>query len=326
MEADHEGPSLGLIKLAAKVWGAHPDSLARVAIGGNAVYSISISDSPAYLRLTDDRFRSLPEVKGECAFIRYLDQSGLPVSRPLPAQNGDAAVLLDDSTRRWVACMFTEAPGELIGRDHPAWGPDFVRAWGAFLGRLHSLSRGYLPPASARHTDWDEDFWLRRAAQLLPSADQPVHREIAAVFDFMNSLPKTPDWYGMTHGDLGPQNMRYAASSGITVFDFGNCGKHWFLWDVAVALSIFLWEGDPVRSEHRQWLLEGYLAEFDFPEAALEKLDWFLRLRIVYVYLSRLWWFGDSPASSQRKVLARLHDLLLHPVSWNSSAGPSWRD
>lgn len=53
----------------------------------------------------------------------------------------------------------------------------------------------------------------------------------------MLALPRRADNYDMTHADFAPQNFNYDPAAGITSFDFGNCGDHWFVSDLLISLS-----------------------------------------------------------------------------------------
>jgi Ser/Thr protein kinase RdoA (MazF antagonist) len=111
----------------------------------------------------------------------------------------------------------------------------------------------------------------------------------------------------------------------LSSIDFGNCGQHWFMWDIAISLSVVLWLPYVEQSQIRHWLLAGCKSMLPIVPEMLAELDWFLRLRMIYVYLSRLWWFGERPTSHQQLVLDHLRYLVHHPVTWDNVNAPSWR-
>lgn len=46
----------------------------------------------------------------------------------------------------------------------------------------------------------------------------------------------------------------------------------------------------------------------------------------VYVYLSRLWYFGEQPTPEQQTILTRLRNIVLKRIWWqDQEVGQSWR-
>jgi Ser/Thr protein kinase RdoA (MazF antagonist) len=130
-------------------------------------------------------------------------------------------------------------------------------------------------------------------------------------------LPVISDTYGMTHADFGPRNFNYHPELGVTAFDFGNCCYHWYISDLAIALSTLRrWPCDE-RCRYRDWLLDGYQEVFPIDEKLLSNLDRFLRLRILYVYLDRLMLFGSTPTPAQQATLDELRKSVHEPFEWN---------
>jgi Ser/Thr protein kinase RdoA (MazF antagonist) len=118
---------------------------------------------------------------------------------------------------------------------------------------------------------------------------------------------------GMIHADLAPQNVRYDPEIGITAFDFDNCCRHWFLYDIAVSLSVLRLR--PEREQLVQWMFEGYRDLRPFP-GDLSSLRPLLRLRLLYVYCDRLYSFGVAPGPDQTNLLNALRDRLLFDDVW----------
>jgi amicoumacin kinase len=118
---------------------------------------------------------------------------------------------------------------------------------------------------------------------------------------------------GMIHADLAPQNFRYDPEIGITAFDFDNCCRHWFLYDIAVSLSVLRLRLE--RERLVEWMFEGYRDLRPFP-GDLSSLRPLLRLRLLYVYCDRLYSFGTAPGPDQTNVLNTLRDRLLLDHVW----------
>ncbi len=311
---------------AAMRWTIPATALEHVSTGGNIIYRTLLDNETVYLRLTEPRFRSLRENQAECDFLDHLEREGVPIAAPLPSMRERVVEPLETDDGIWSASVFTAAPGRWVRRGDDLWTEHFVREWGAALGRVHRAAATFEPVTGWERRRWDEDFWLRHATLYLPPDDTRSRREFDLVMAHFRDLSPAPAQYGMTHGDFAPANFRYEPDEGITAFDFGNCAEHWYMWDVAVALSTVLWETDEEKDAFRVSFFYGYTKEFSQQALMVEQLNWFLRLRMLVVFLSRLWSFGPNPTAEQQRTIDRIRANVHHPVGWDSVGAAPWRE
>lgn len=323
--SEHDQQIAALAEQAAAKWGLAATALEPVSSGGNIIYRARLDHEAVYLRLTEPDFRTVAESQAECDFLDHLERHGVRLAAPIPSRDDRVVEPLETPAGFWSASLFTEAPGRHVVRTDAFWSDTFVEDWGRALGRIHRAATTFEPVSGWERSEWDEDFWLRQAALYLPPAENRSRLEYERVMAYFQDLPTSPTTYGMTHGDFAPANFRYTPDMGITVFDFGNCGNHWFMWDVAVSLSIVLWEADDEKEAFRRLLVDGYTKEFGADALMFEHLDWFLRLRMLVVYLSRHWWFGADPTPEQQVILQRIRANIDTPVSWSKLTAPTWR-
>jgi Ser/Thr protein kinase RdoA (MazF antagonist) len=291
---------------AAELWGADPRSVEHIGDFGNSVYAVVREGEKLILRLTEPSFRSWSDNQAELEYLQHLDGCGVRVNMPLPSRTGALLEQVAAGDRPLLASLFTYAPGEHVVRDSIYWGEPFLRAWGAALGNIHRASRSFRPAGAARRWHWSEEELIADARSLIPVDDQLSLRELETLLDWFARLPVTGEIYGMTHADFGPRNFNYHPELGITAFDFGNCCYHWYISDLAISLSTLRrWPRDE-RDRYRDWLLAGYQEVFPIDDQLLASISWFLRLRILYVYLDRLMLFGATPTAKQQAIL---HDL-----------------
>jgi Ser/Thr protein kinase RdoA (MazF antagonist) len=241
------------------------------------------------------------------AFLRHLDACGVRVSVPVPSCTGAWVESLGDHT----ACVLTWAPGERVIPGSRLWDDDFVRAWGRNLGAIHAAARSYEGPP---RWEWHEEGLVADADALLPQDDAAVRAEFSSVLAHIGALPSPPGSRGMNHGDYAPQNFNWEPVLGITSFDFGNCCSHAFVNDVVIASSV-LWRL-PERERWRDVLLSGYRETMDLDDTIWAERRWFLRLRILYVYLSRLHKFGPDPDPDARDVLRQIRAMIRPDPDW----------
>ncbi|MBS1913012.1 MAG: phosphotransferase [Bacteroidetes bacterium] len=306
-----------LAALAAEQWGRGDCALEHIADSGNSVWSVAGDGDRWILRLTNPDYRSLEENEAELGYIRHLDACGVRAAQPVASESGRWVESVARDGARLYASLFTYAPGELVLRDSNLWGEDFLRAWGRALGAMHAASVRFGGAAGGRWM-WDREVFFAKARTLIPSSQTDVLDELEELMARTGELVRTADNFGMVHGDVAPQNFRYDPALGITMFDFGNCCYHWYASDVAVSLSVLRTGPLEERNRHRSWLLAGYLDARPAAEPELEMVPHFLRLRIMYVYLSRLFKFGPAPTPEEQRVLDALRGLVLARFDWDA--------
>jgi Ser/Thr protein kinase RdoA (MazF antagonist) len=305
------GPDLAAAALSR--WDADPDDLELLGTSGNTVYRVARRGEPHVLRLTDVGYRAPQHNEAEMAFLAHLAERGARVSTAVPSRAGRNVEILDGCT----ASVLTWAPGIRVEAGSPHWNESFLRDWGRALGGIHAASRSYDGP---RRWEWKDEVFLAEAERLL-ATDRECRAELRQAISRLEPLPRTARAFGVIHGDYGPQNFHYLPGSGITSFDFGNACHHWYAMDVAVSLSVLRRFRE--RDRYRRWLLEGYREVCEPDPESWRQIGWFLRLRIVYVYLSRLWLFGARPTPEQREILDRLKAAVLERFDWPlERAGP----
>jgi Ser/Thr protein kinase RdoA (MazF antagonist) len=100
---------------------------------------------------------------------------------------------------------------------------------------------------------------------------------------------------------------------GITSFDFDNCCRHWFLYDLAASQSALRLRPD--REKLVQWIIEGYQELRPLP-GDRRLFGLLLRLRFLYIYCDRLYSFGSTPRPEQMDILRSFRDRLISGDVW----------
>jgi len=288
-------------------WEGDPATLEHVATSGNAVYRFRSAAGPRILRLTDCDYRSPDHNRAEMSFLEHLNACGVQACAPVLSRSGRILEEFGDGT----AVVLTWAPGHPVTPGSPDWNEEFFVAWGETLAAIHRAASTYAGPP---RWDWDEEILIRDAEDLFDADDAAVHEAFREVVSVMRSLPQGDRNFGMTHGDFGPQNFHYDAAHGLTAFDFGNGCRHWYVSDIAISLSTL--RREPRRDDHRRWILRGYRSVLPIDPEIWNHLDDFFRLRLFYVYLSRLRKFGPRPTPEEAATLAVLRGAALDPCSW----------
>jgi Ser/Thr protein kinase RdoA (MazF antagonist) len=241
------------------------------------------------------------------AYLDHLGAARVPVALPVRSRDGLWVERLDGLS----ASVLTWAPGERVEPGGRHWTETMLREWGRHLARIHRASRMYRGPS---RWDWRDEVFLARADELIPASDREARGELERAYTALDRLPREPDVYGMTHADFGAQNFHYDPAAGITSFDFGNCCTHWFASDLVISLSTL--RRLPERERFRDAILDGYREIGPLDERVWEARDTFMRLRIVYVYLSRLMKFGASPTPEEQETLRYVRGLVGRSPEW----------
>jgi Ser/Thr protein kinase RdoA (MazF antagonist) len=303
----------GIAERALERWRADPGPLTHIATFGNTVYRFSEDGVPRILRLTHPAHRTPDQTRAEMAFLDHLGANGVRVNVPVRSRAGHPVETIDGCS----ACVLTWIPGIVVTPDSEHWNGALFREWGASLARIHSAATGYTGPA--RWTWYEEDLVVR-APDLIPAGDTEVRAEFDRLIEVVQRLPQHDQAFGMTHADYAPGNFHYVPGEGIHAFDFGNCCTHGFVSDLAISLSVLRHHRE--RDRYRAWLLSGYRGVRAIDPEWLAHLDDVIRLRIMYVLLSRLEFFGPHPDDVQRVTLAALRSAVLERFTWPMEAHP----
>jgi acetylornithine/succinyldiaminopimelate/putrescine aminotransferase/Ser/Thr protein kinase RdoA (MazF antagonist) len=280
---------------------AHLQSIRRVArealeswrLGGadlelvkhreNTVFRVEARDGRTFaLRIHQEDLHSDAALRSELEWMQALHQDGFRVPAVVPAGGG---LLVTASagglTRR---CSLLEwIDGELLNelglceRGMQAELCDRYRKLGALAARLHVQATGWEPPGSFTRHAWDEDallgdeprmgrFWEHPA--LTPQQRRSLLEARVALRGMLRQLGKTPDNYGLIHGDFLPDNL-IVTQGELALIDFDDCGYGWHLYEMATGL--FPQVKQPFFDDLVAAYLEGYRREraLDDAEAAL---------------------------------------------------------
>ena len=288
-------------RLALERWEGDRDSLEHVATSGNSVYRFQAAGAPRILRLTELDYRSPADNDAEMAFLEHLRASGVRANAPVRSRGGRRVEMFADCS----AVVLDWAPGVRVDPGSPDWNERLLIEWGATLAGIHRAAMVYGGPD---RWEWWQEGLIADAKSLIPQSDRAATQELDRVMSRLGDLPRSRDNYGMTHADFAQQNFNFDSGLGLTAFDFGNCCHHWFASDVVISLSTLRRLDE--RERYRDWLLAGYRRVRPLEGEAWEARGWFLRLRVLYVYLSRLRKFGAQPTPEERQTLGVLSAMV----------------
>ena len=290
-----------LANTALRLWRGEENSLQHVGDSANYIFSFIQSGKKRYLRLTSINKRTKNQIQAELDFVAFLRNGGINAMLPISSSEGRLIEEIEFAENLLFACVFEEAKGERFTYDSAKSNKEHFRLRGKTLGQIHALSKNYTSANDIRRFSWNEDKLLIEASEFLPKTEQMVWREFNLLKEMLENYPKSNETFGLIHGDFGETNYRYQANQ-INIFDFDDCGYHWFAYDIAVSIYPHGWRKEGLQL--LDWLLEGYSENMP-SKITLGDVTTFCRWRLIYMFLvyARKW--GFEKLSEQQAIWFR---------------------
>ena len=263
--------------------------------GRNLVYVCSMNGENRYvLRISALGDRTEEDYLAETEFVRYLAANSAPVADVIPSVRGKLVEILEQDGQKAFASLFAYAKGTLLsdrGYRYREGAPleEYFFNTGKALGAIHRLSKEYRPVH--RRGDFTDKYNPEYINRLIPDSRAELKRAILRRLEEYRKLPTDPEDYGLVHFDFSDGNYHVDPDTGeITVFDFDNCIRCWYMFDLAHlwthGVGWYRHEPDPEKrmagmDHYFGKILEGYRSETDISESMLNKLPLFIDMTII---------------------------------------------
>ncbi|KAA3596072.1 MAG: hypothetical protein DWQ06_15970 [Calditrichaeota bacterium] len=303
--------TFGFAQEAMQFWDFKNPKLTHLGDSGNSVYLVQTENQKFILRLTSTAYRTKPENQAELEFLLHLNKNGVKVNFPILSKNTNLVEEIT-SSNDLTCSVFNFVEGEFVKPSSELWNKEMFLNWGKTLGQIHKFAMTFEPKSNCDRWHWNEEVLIRDAKILIPKSDSKSFEELEFLIERIGLLPKIKENYGLVHADFAPQNFAYG-KNGLFAFDFGNCCYHWFVSDLAISLSVLRRQKE--KEKYQEWIFEGYEKVKPLPNSELQNLDLFFRLRLLYVYLSRLYKFGMNPTKEEKKILVELKSRVHQKLS-----------
>jgi Ser/Thr protein kinase RdoA (MazF antagonist) len=208
--------------------------LRPIRIFNNAVFEVRSDTAKYALRVHRKAMRTRKNVESELVFLQSLDFAAAPIAapKPIPTADGELVVAIEGRV-----CSLLSWIDGAVRRPGSGLGPAGARLLGEALGRIHEAGAQF---GSARDLPlWDAKSLFAHDGRL----DGLVSAEDFATFEYVAArtteiLGNTVD--GVIHGDFILGNCYFARSGNhlrLGVFDFDDCGRGAFLFDMGAVLG-----------------------------------------------------------------------------------------
>ena len=243
-------------------------------------------DGEFILRMSHSSRRTADLIRGEADWINCLAAGGAGVARAVESPRGELVEPVDDGADgQFLATAFARAPGVTPWRR--GWTPALDEAYGRLIGLTHRLTKDYAPPKPEwRRPEWDDPVF-DYVGMYLPAGEALALERYRAALAHVKALPRGRENYGLTHQDAHGGNMHVDDAGRLTLFDFDDCGYHYFANDIAMCL-FYQTVGERNTAERaREFLthfMRGYREENAPADWWLAELPAFLKLREIELY------------------------------------------
>lgn len=292
-----------LLEQAAISFQIEPTALKKLT-GGNfsQVYGFERGGHAYILRITPpDPDIDQPAMESILHWMQYLATHGVPVPKPFATKNGALVETVLSEEDTYLISAVENAPGVLAETiPFDGWNERLFEQLGRLTGKMHALSSDYSPPVQIRpRPQWDQAANGYHPEEKLDPKDLILLERQMEIMNSVQKLPRTPDGYGLIHGDLHGANFFVDQENDhITLFDFDDCCYGWYAMDIALPLLDFLVLYPGIEREHfaahfLTCFLKGYLHEHTLEQYWLSTLPDMLTLLEIGLY-AQVYSFADS--------------------------------
>lgn len=266
---------------------------------------------PCILKITHSSHRTDDQLEAETDWVFFLVSNGVGVPRINVSLNSLRVERVPVGDSYFCVVSYEKLIGEPIGDS--LWNERLFRRWGALIGKLHRLSREYVPK-KWRYTWYESDFL--NLGTYIPITDPEIRQSAERIIKCVKHLPLSDFQYRLIHADVYQENLFWAKGH-LLLFDFDNCEYGHHVSDIAIALYAALWRDldqlNPAQFSERflRALLLGYREEHALSRTEIEALPLFLQLREVLIYtVAKKMLDANKLTPVQARLLAQRGDRI----------------
>jgi len=278
--------SVAILEEAMHRYGISRDRISELDGFESFIYEFSRDSREFILRIGHSGRRNEALIRGEVDWMNYLAERGASVARAVPSQGGNLVEAFDDGHgEHFLATTFVRAAGR--PPREAGWTPTLFETYGEVLGRMHALTKDYLPSDPAwKRPEWDDPA-IQDIEKNLPAGETSVVDKYGNLIDYLKTLPRDRDGYGLIHFDAHGSNFLVDEEGRITLFDFDDCSYGWFIYDIAIVLFYMVTGREDVRTfieEFMTHFLKGYRQMNRLDPRWLKEVPCFLKMREIDLY------------------------------------------
>ncbi|MDQ0172811.1 phosphotransferase enzyme family protein [Paenibacillus tundrae] len=254
-----------LAEMILKQWDYDVESLdmfQHYRISSNAVYPFRFQEEVRLLRFAPVDEKDKSNIEAELAFLHELHRHQYGALEAVPAHTGEELVQVHTPWGAYYASVFKRVPGISLARVD--LDETIVHGYGQALGKLHNVSRQYVPEHTSRWTYTEVLNWMQGVLAGFPDETEALN-EVDAVRTVLASWPVTKQNFGLIHYDFELDNVFYDQEDhAFYAIDFDDAMVHWYAMDVQQSLDSLQEEIEPEHGEQmKQSFMQGYWSVAD---------------------------------------------------------------
>ncbi|EJR54755.1 hypothetical protein IIM_01695 [Bacillus cereus VD107] len=272
----------------------------------NEMYQCLAKQGNYFVRITN--YKTYEEQLEEVKYTDFLYKEGLGVPPIIPSLTGN---LVEKITlnRELFTVLYKAAPGIHLPKSE--WNSNVFKKLGQQIGKLHRISKNFESIEPVIHiNDWYENEEYN-FLHYIPIEETTIRKIASDVITSIQELSKSPSNYGLIHGDLWLENILVENDLNLTMLDFQDCEKHFYIFDLAVPIYSaieysFVGNGNIVDYENSiiKAIVEGYKEEHDLPKEMLDQLPLFIKLKEIFEYsLMHMYWDKEELTEEQVRIM-----------------------
>lgn len=285
----------------------YPVNITKVESVTNEMFRCTATQGQYYARITN--YKSYDEQVEEVKYTNFLHKEGLGVSPTISSLNGRVVEKITLNSKEVLTVLYESAPGIHLPRNQ--WNSGILREIGRQIGRLHRLSKKFeeLHPITYIN-DWHENEEYA-FLKYIPKDETTIRDVAEEVLSKIKNMSKNQSNYGLLHGDLWLENILVDQDLNLTMVDFQDCEKHFYIFDLAVpiysAIEYSFGGGGNIVEYGRgitKAIIEGYREENELSAEMLDKLPLFIKLKEIFEYsLMHMYWNKEKLTEEQIRIM-----------------------
>ncbi|MCM3710221.1 phosphotransferase [Sporosarcina luteola] len=314
----NNGDSTQLLKILNELY---PVELLTAQPVTNEMFRCTAKQGVYFARITN--YKSYDEQLEEVMYTNFLNKEGLAVSPAIFSLRRNLVEKITLGNKELLSVLYRATSGIHLPREQ--WNADVLKELGRQIGRLHRFSKKFeeIHPVTYIN-DWhdNEEYAFLK---YIPEEESAIRETAQDVLSTIRRLPKNRSNYGLLHGDLWLENVLVDENSKLSLVDFQDCEKNFYIFDLAVPIYSaieysFVGGGNIVDygRDVAKAVIDGYQEENDLPAEMLEHLPLFIKLKEVFEYsMMHMYWNKEKLTEEQIRIMnhyrmriERNHSLL----------------
>lgn len=287
----------GVANAALEDWGISGAQVELLKHRENSVFKIVDATGQRYvMRVHRAGYHSDLQLRSELRWLHSLRAAGVATTEGVPCTNG--ATFTHASTNdlpegrqcdllEWVEGAAIGSIEEGVALDESTL-PIVYRQVGEQAALIHNHGVSWQPPPEFSLLVWNEDAFFGETGtisgrfwdlQSLTQAQLELLQGAKAICaGAMAAFGKTPDRWGLVHGDFLPENLFWDGEQ-IRLIDWDDTGYGWHVYDFATAMFPHL--GQPSFEVALGAMVEGYRVHRPLPDEHIEMLPILIMARVL---------------------------------------------